>query len=532
MADKAKLPGGIPYIIGNEAAERFSYYGMKTILVVFMTDYLMMTDAESTRWLHSFTTATYALPFIGALLADIFLGKYKTILTLSIVYCLGHLVLAINETQDGLFWGLTLIAIGSGGIKPCVSAHVGDQFTRSNSGLIDKVFHYFYLSINAGSLLSTLATPLLLKNFGPSVAFGIPGALMFLATFVFWLGRKEFVHIPPSGINFLKTAFNKNGLKVILRLSFVYLFVIFFWSLFDQTGSTWVLQAKSRFLDKQFSLFGYEFELLPSQIQAANPFLILLLVPLFTHFFYPALNRHIRLTQLRKVNIGLFIAGLSFVIVGWIESSVFLGEPVSVGWQLLAYFILTAAEVMVSITALEFSYTQAPNEMKSFVMSLFLISIAMGNLVTTGVNQWMVEEVSVKEVVTGEETKIYFGSLSNMETGAKIDFNKANGLQVIKEKTKKKVTKKDTSDLKGTYLIGEVDQATSSAVLWNIDRESVHTIGKLDVTAEKPNVPAFSTYKLKGADYFYFFAILMGVVAFLFIFVSENFKERHYYQED
>ena len=130
------MPKGIPYIVTNEAAERFSFYGMKGILVVFMTKYMLdstggadyLTDEQALTWYHSFTSAVYFFPILGAIIADAFLGKYRTILYLSAVYCMGHAALAMDETRTGLMIGLALIAIGSGGIKPCVSAHVGDQF--------------------------------------------------------------------------------------------------------------------------------------------------------------------------------------------------------------------------------------------------------------------------------------------------------------------------------------------------------------------------------------------------------------------
>ena len=203
------MPPGIPYIIGNEAAERFSFYGMRSILTVFMTTYLMsaagplavMTDNEATGWFHEFVFGVYFLPILGAIISDGFLGKYRTILSLSIVYCLGHLALAINDTRLGLFIGLLLIAIGSGGIKPCVSAHVGDQFGAGNQHLLSRAFGWFYLSINLGSSISTFLCPILLNNktFGSHYAFGLPGLLMLIATIIFWMGRKKFVHIPEEG---------------------------------------------------------------------------------------------------------------------------------------------------------------------------------------------------------------------------------------------------------------------------------------------------------------------------------------------
>ena len=142
------MPPGIPYIIGNEAAERFSFYGMRTILVVFMAQYLHFMDGgggapltrqQAVEYYHQFASWVYFTPLLGALIADIFLGKYLTILLLSIVYCLGHAALAcmgsFGNSPWWLFAGLLLICLGSGGIKPCVSAHVGDQFGKSNHHL-------------------------------------------------------------------------------------------------------------------------------------------------------------------------------------------------------------------------------------------------------------------------------------------------------------------------------------------------------------------------------------------------------------
>ena len=384
----SKMPLGIPYIIGNELAERFSFYGMKCILIIFMTQYLInsdgilepMNNTEATYWYHMFTSAVYFTPILGALLSDVFLGKYKTILLLSIIYCLGHFSLALDETKFGLFIGLALISIGAGGIKPCVSAHVGDQFGKSNSKLLSKVFSWFYLSINLGAFISTMLTPYLLHNYGPSIAFGIPGVLMLIATYLFWLGRNVFIHIPPKGLEFFKDVFSKNGIKSILKLSIIYIFISIFWSLFDQTGSTWVLQAEK--MDRNWlGIHWYS-----SQIQSINPIMILIFAPLFSYYLYPFINRHTNLTPLKKINMGLLLAVPSFLIIGLVEKWIALGYTPSIAWQVLAYTILTASEVLVSITCLEFSYTQAPNSMKSLIMGFFLLSVSLGNIITAWIN--------------------------------------------------------------------------------------------------------------------------------------------------
>ena len=382
------LPSGIPYIIGNEAAERFSYYGMRAILVVFMTQYLMnssgqldvMSENEAQGYFHLFVSVVYFMPLFGALLADGLLGKYRTIIFLSLIYCLGHFALAIDNTRMGLLLGQALIAMGAGGIKPCVSAHIGDQFCIANKHLMTKVYSWFYFAINFGAFTAMLIIPWLLDHYGAAVAFAVPGLLMLLATITFWSGRYRFVHIQPAGINFVKEMFSQVGIKSLGKLASIYAFIAVFWALFDQTGSSWIVQAQ------KMNRMVFGFELLPSQIQAANPLLIMLLVPLFSYRVYPFLNRFFVLTALRKMTIGLFITVIAFAITSFIQMQLDTGLVPHISFQLLAYGLLTSAEVMVSITCLEFSYTQAPKTMKSFVMAFYFLSVAIGNLFTSAVN--------------------------------------------------------------------------------------------------------------------------------------------------
>ncbi len=214
-------PPGVPYIIGNEGCERFSFYGMKSILQVHLTGLFLLqgiqgqlAEEHAQEMVHLFVAGVYAFPIVGAIIADRLLGKYRTILYLSLVYCLGHFVLAIAENSiHGMWLGLSLIAIGSGGIKPCVSANVGDQFGAGNWHLIAKIFQAFYFIVNFGSFFATLLIPVIRAweqehfnwtihvgghEFTTSIAFGLPGLLMLIATIMFWLGRHMYVHVPPN----------------------------------------------------------------------------------------------------------------------------------------------------------------------------------------------------------------------------------------------------------------------------------------------------------------------------------------------
>ncbi len=524
-SSKARMPSGIPYIVGNEAAERFSFYGMKTILIVFMTQYLLMGEAKSTIWQHTFVMAAYFLPLVGALISDIFWGKYKTIIRLSLFYCIGHAVLALWETQEGLAVGLALIAIGAGGIKSCVSSHVGDQFNRENSSLLERVFGYFYISINVGAFFSTLLTPYLLQKIGPSIAFGVPGVLMFIATFIFWLGRKKFIAMPPVGWQeFKREVFHPKGLKIIFKLSVVYLFVSAFWSLFDQTGSTWVLQAERSLMNKTFDLGFIKFDVLPAQVQAMNPFLIVTLTPLFSLIVYPVINRFFKLTYLRKISIGLFITVISFVIIAWIEGNIEQGMPMHVGWQLLAFLIITAAEVLVSITALEFSYTQAPNAMKSLIMGLFWLTVTVGNLVTTEVNRFILRDVQLENVSPGVKTQFKVSDFEGIEEGYKLETEKIKSLSVLTLNAEETA---DTTAFSGTFVIGKTDQQNKTFEILDINKQPVQTIFSDNSFSSQQ----IAVHKLKGSDYFYFFAYLMLGAAVLFIIVAIFYKEERFIQD-
>src|SRR5258708_12718441 len=204
------MPPQIPFIIGNEACERFSFYGMRNILTVFLIDWLLRNqipslaerEAGAKAVFHLFVSGVYFTPLLGGFLADWFLGKYRTVLYLSLFYCAGHACLALFHSDPrGFYVGRALIGLGSGGIKPCVSALVGDQFTAESKHLVNKVFAVFYWSINLGSFFASLLIPKTLRLWGPSVAFGIPGILMGIATIVFFLGRNQYIKVPPTGPN-------------------------------------------------------------------------------------------------------------------------------------------------------------------------------------------------------------------------------------------------------------------------------------------------------------------------------------------
>ncbi len=569
-----RFPPGIPYIVGNEAAERFSYYGMRQILYIYLvglfTGFLVenavpaaeLSEAKvrATQAVHVFMAGVYLFPMIGAILADRLLGKFRVIFWVSLIYVAGHAALAVagrygvvgnlGGAETAMLIGLGLIAIGSGGIKPCVSANVGDQFTAANGHLVPKIFQVFYFTINFGSFFASVLTPILYKKFGPEVAFGVPGVLMAIAAFVFWLGRKRFIRVPPqpggalgridffasslmitplllgiyvaveksesivhavmengsaallpaltataasywylalagfgaliaglalahrrqairedsgflavilycwrhrgervAGDDFWTPARRHygdeaaDGPPAVLRIIGVFSMVSVFWALFDQHSSTWVEQAKAMDLRLILPtsvwsgwvvpgtiagavvgalwlflwvsnvripravplviaglivLWGAAMgllhvlrptwttlDLLPAQISALNPLLVMIIIPLLSVAVYQPLERRGRpLRPLQRMTIGMVLAALSFAAVALLQARIDAAGPggVHVLWQIIPYVIITTAEVLVSITGLEFAYTQAPRAMKSTIMGFWLLSVTVGNV--------------------------------------------------------------------------------------------------------------------------------------------------------
>jgi proton-dependent oligopeptide transporter, POT family len=450
---RTPIPRQIRYIIGNEGCERFSFYGMRNILTVFLVTSLLQHLPEADRpsaakhVFHTFVIGVYFFPLLGGWLADRFFGKYHTIFWLSLVYCAGHLCLALFESnRNGFYTGLFLIALGSGGIKPCVAAFVGDQFDDTNKHRARVVFDAFYWIINFGSFFASLLMPIFLKQLGASVAFGIPGALMFIATVILWTGRRRYVLVPPappeshSFLHVARTALLAGPAGKVLggigilsaivpflllpRLGFVVaaccalVGLVFFGGLgvalqLDRARSAHPEEAVNgvrsvlrvlvlfalvtpfwSLFDQKASTWVLQADEMSkpswfqsSQMQALNPMLVMLLIPFNNLVLYPALKRMgYEMTALRRMTAGIAFAGVAWIIVGSMQVVLDSGRPFTIVWQVLPYAFLTLGEVLVSATGLEFAYSQAPPSMKGSLMSFWNLSVTVGNLWVLVVN--------------------------------------------------------------------------------------------------------------------------------------------------
>jgi len=382
------FPPQIKFIVGNEACERFSYYGLAGILVNYMAKQLGMGDSHATEVYHLFGTAVYFLPLVGGWLADRWLGRYWTILSISLFYCLGHGTLFLfGDTRAGVYAGLTLIAIGAGGIKPNVSAFVGDQFRPDQEHLLTKVFAWFYWSVNLGAAAAFLIIPTVRDHYGYKWAFGIPGIFMGLATIVFYIGTPDYIRKPParplnqvpSAAPALSPLEKSQRMRILAGILMIFSPIPVFWALYNQVNSTWVLQGGQMIPIRVGNVENPLFIIDGETMQSTGAFLVMIWVPIMTMWIYPMWEGlGWRPSPLRRMGAGMLLAALSFIVVGGIQTVMDHGVKLSVLWQGVPYIILEAGEVLLSATALEFAFEQAPAGMKSVVMSWWYLVNALG----------------------------------------------------------------------------------------------------------------------------------------------------------
>ncbi|XP_074070723.1 solute carrier family 15 member 2 [Macrotis lagotis] len=407
----SNYPLSIAFIVVNEFCERFSYYGMKAVLTLYFLYFLHWSEDTSTSVYHAFSSLCYFTPLLGAIMADSWLGKFRTIIYLSLVYVLGHLIKSmgavpviggyvIHEVLSMV--GLLLIALGTGGIKPCVAAFGGDQFEEEHVKERSRFFSLFYLAINSGSLISMFVTPMLrgsVQCFGGdcyALAFGVPGMLMVLALVVFTLGSKMYKKPPPEGNIMFKVSKciwfaisnrlkNRSSeipkrehwldwaeekypkqlimeVKALTRVLFLYIPVPMFWALFDQQGSRWTLQAT-----RMNGNMGF-FEFQPDQIQVLNPLLVLMFIPLFDFGLYPLVKMcGINLTSIRKMATGMILASLAFAIAATVEIKINELSPHEPGAKEIYLRILNLADEEVNVTLMDYQNSSLfPNPIKPF----------------------------------------------------------------------------------------------------------------------------------------------------------------------
>lgn len=389
-------PTGLYFFFWGEFAERCSYYGMRAILPLYLTTQLKLPDEKASEWYYLFKMACYFLPLLGGWLADRYLGKYWTIVGFSVPYVIGQLLIGIPQEATVMI-ALSLCAMGSGVIKPNISALLGQTYDQQRPGddkLRASAFLWFYLAVNVGSTISLIALPIIRNQYGYQRAFLVPAAFMALALLIFALGKKYYAKETVGPAPPKSPEEKAEQWRTLTRLFGVFGLMVFFWVVYEHNDTQWTFFARDHIdlrmpagapdwlsaKDKEGNSTG---EFSADQFQYVNALCVVIMV-LFFQWFWKAVDpTNKRVPQTTKILLGLLFTGAAPAVLVLAAQGAIDGARVSIWWFVLAYVVLTLGEVLVYGTMLDLSYAYAPASMKGFVTACFLVTNAIGNLINS-----------------------------------------------------------------------------------------------------------------------------------------------------
>ncbi|WP_299460639.1 peptide MFS transporter [uncultured Microscilla sp.] len=481
-ADKAFLghPVGLAVLFFTEMWERFSYYGMRAILVLFIIapvekGGLGWSNVDALALYGWYTMMVYVMGIPGGIIADRWLGQKKTVLIGGLILCAGHGVLAIQNIT-AFYAGLVLIVIGVGGLKPNISTIVGGLY-KAGDPRRDRGFTLFYIGINLGAFLSSLIVPLVASEYGWHYGFGLAGIGMLFGQILFVWGQKYLkgvgdykppVKVEGSNRNQPLTKVEKDRL-VVLFLSFI--IIIVFWGAFEQAGGLMNIYAQNK-IDRMF--FGWE---IPAGVfQAANSFFIITLGVAVASFWATRQRKGKESSSLFKMAIGTIIMGFGFFAMA--AASVQAGqEPFGKGamiWLILAYLLHTVGELSSSPVSLSFITKLAPARYASIMMGVYFASTGFGNKLAGLVGEAsQVKPINIELKASPSELKPYTRITESLAKDKNINFKG----QVYMENNQ--VVMKNLEDNKKEIT-----------PLFELDKESTNrlreTLKEEEVTAKEP----------------------------------------------
>jgi len=411
----------------------------------------------------------YITPLIGGVVADVYLGRFKTIFGFIVLYVLSMALLAVGVLPELIlsqswitYTSLFLIAVAMGGIKANVVTFGADQFQKNSVEIQQAFFNWFYFSINCGSLISFIGLSYVVQNISISIGLMVPAIVMFVAAILIIAGYKLYVRIPPSGSvlstciklvyhcikvgpkgtaseGFLDRAkylrdhsgqrlYSDEIIEDVKTLSNVFPIqacLIVFWCTYAQMNSVMFSQGTVMYLH----------EFIPvSSLNTFNAATIIILVPIFDRFLYPCLKKfNMNFNSLRRIGIGLVLAILSMlycgvleifrkkeyiagnIIVQTINEKPVIGANMSIFWQAPGFFFIGCGEVLASITGLQFAYDEAPTSMRSIVQATNLLSTAFGSylglIIVAVVNSVSQDSPWIADDINKSHLDLYFLTL-------------------------------------------------------------------------------------------------------------------------
>ncbi len=381
-------PVGLYVLFFTEMWERFSYYGMRAILVLYIVGKtadenpgMGWTDTEALKLYGWYTMLVYVASIPGGLIADKLIGQRKSVLYGGWILVAGHCVLAVQQDW-AFFLGLILIIAGVGLLKPNISTMVGGLYKEGDERR-DKGFTIFYIGINIGAFLSALIVGYVGESIGWHYGFGLAGLGMILGMIVYQWGQKylrgvgEFLGNSDSPNKELMskplTKIEKDRMLVMF-LSF--LLIIVFWGAFEQAGGLLNLYA-----DQKTDRMIGGFEVPASWFQSVNAFFIIVFGTVVAGFWYKWKLKGREGSSLFKMAVGIIIMGFGFLFMRFAAQEFEATGSSAMYWLVLAYLFHTIGELCASPVALSFITKLAPIKYASFMMGAYFAATGFGNKV-------------------------------------------------------------------------------------------------------------------------------------------------------
>ena len=435
-------PVGLYILFFTELWERFSYYGMRALLTLYIATSATAIDPglgwsnKDSIWLYGwYTMLVYVAAIPGGWLADKFLGQKKTVMLGGFLLCIGHLVLAIPGTT-AFFSGLLLIILGVGGLKPNISTMVGGLYKQGDIRR-DSGFTIFYIGINIGAFLSSIIVGLVAFKYGWHYGFGLAGVGMLLGQTVFIVGQKYLKHVG----NFLGNSGNladKEAMKkpldkiekdrvIVLLISF--LIVVVFWGAFEQAGGLMNLYTDAK-VDRGISIGSWT-EIPAAVFQSLNAGYIIIFGTLIGGFWIWWKKQGKESSSIFKMAIGTIIMGFGYVFMMFAskEASLEAFGKAAMFWVFLAYLFHTIGELCTSPVSLSFITKLAPVKYASIMMGVYFAATGFGNKLAGSIGEASQLESFSGNMVVSKQQILPFMSKdsiqmknSNKEIIKKFDF--------------------------------------------------------------------------------------------------------------
>ncbi len=372
-------PKGLYLLFGIEMWERFSFYGMRVLLMLYMLKALEFSTEKAGSVYGLYTGLVYLTPLIGGYIADRYWGQRKSILVGGLLMMLGHFAMAV-ENLAFFYSALALLILGNGFFKPNISILVGGLYEK-NDPRRDAAFTIFYMGINLGAFFSPLVCSTLGEKYGWHYGFAAAGIGMGAGLFLYLWGQKKYLGdlgLTPVAKNLASmgnvalTGTEKKQIAVIFILAF---FTIFFWGCFEQAGSSLTLFADSQ---TNRTIFGYEFP--AGWYQSLNPLFIFVLAPFFSSIWIKLSQRDREPSSPMKFVWGLALLAAGFVLMAVAAKTYMTSGPVAAWWLFGVYFLHTLGELCLSPVGLSVVTKLSPARFASLLMGTWFLSSFVANL--------------------------------------------------------------------------------------------------------------------------------------------------------